>query len=222
MGEIQSPVLKEEEKLQRRLLEATDGIIDDDLRSRLVNATNEQLAIVRKKRYEFANFTHEDLMVGKEGTLVYSVVDGERAAGELDSAIEVVETVPKKVWKIVPDARPEVLDLKARLARATSVADIHQVEVLPEYQGKGVASALLDVANWDIDQAGGIEFSIARVMNDNPDRDKMLEAFGKAGFKKFFITAGWDGRISDHTDFKYYLVVRENPKFQKDTQGRDP
>lgn len=95
-----------------------------------------------------------------------------------------------------------------KLSKAEVVADIHQIEVLRAAQGKGIASALLNVANWDIIQAKNIPFTIGRVLDTNPEQEKVLTMFEKDGFMKIYCPGETDGR-SEGTP-NYYLLIKEN------------
>lgn len=166
------------------------------------------VATITKKRYQFHAPGSSELYVGKEGTLVYSLQTGERTSNELRKAV---------VWKKDehgigyhdPEWAVKINALRERIQKTRHVADIHQVEVLPEYQGKGLAKALLDVALWDIEHAkDDVAFSVARVISDNPDGEKMITAFKKAGFDAFAVRVDWPDRVD------FTLLVRENPYFQ--------
>jgi GNAT superfamily N-acetyltransferase len=157
-----------------------------------------------EKRYAFGNggLSVSDVYVGKEGTLVYSLVSSRYAGEELKYVKEYRAWTPEVAGVLRSPSiehQAEIDALRERILQTEYVADIHQVEVLPEFQGKGIAGSLLDVARWDIEQAKGIKFSIARVENNNPDRDKMLSLFIKAGYKVFYI----------EFDIEHYLVIRE-------------
>lgn len=245
MGEIQDPVLKEEEKLRRHVLDLEQKLTNDALtrvKETRPDATleysdypmtaammevilkeqperQEEIAeakalfdAIQKKRYAFGSRDKNDLYVGREGTLVYSVDTGAQAAKELQRSVVFKE---KKSAIGGSEADPswteKIAVLSERMSRAKRVVDIHQVEVLPEHQGKGIAKALLDVALWDIEHGDkNVEFSVARVASTNPDGPKMIAAFKKAGFDAFYAgQLQWD----DPTDWT--LVVRENPNFKK-------
>lgn len=188
-------------------------LAEDPIRKQLIEAYDAQIADVTKKRYQFEAPFRNELFVGKEGTLVYSLQSGERAADELRKAV-----VWKKNTSGISTPDPEwtakIANLRTRMLVSKQVADIHQVEVLPEFQGKGLAKALLDVALWDIEHAkSDVAFSVARVLHDNPDAKKMIGAFQKAGFDAFDCGAvAWD----NPRDFT--LVVRENPYFKRSEQ----
>ncbi len=189
-------------RMMERMLEENPELRED------LERNNALLKSITEKRYQFGDDTKHDLFVGKEGTLVYSLQTGEQAAYELKKAV---------VWKRDehggqypdPDWQPRIDDIRTRIRNAPHVADIHQVEVLPEYQGKGLAKALLDVALWDIEHTRrDVEFTVARILSDNPDGEKMIAAFKKAGFEAFSA-----GRVSWDSPLEFTLVVRENPYF---------
>ncbi len=144
--------------------------------------------------YAFAKEGTEkgDIAVGKEGTLIYSRVSGESVAKELKYAG-------------TDEQKEEKLLLIEKLLKTPEVADIHQIEVLPEFQGKGIAAALLDVAEWDIKDTNKLAFSTARVLFDNPDREKILGLFERSGFKKFYRPRGFNNPA-------HWIVIRENTK----------
>ena len=175
-------------------------------------AALEELEALRKKvhgtRFEFGNKSSEkdDLWVGKEGTLVYSIMTGEWPAENLKHA-HVWKKDARGISEPDPVWEEKITVLRERMQRATRVADIHQVEVLPEYQGKGIAKALLDVALWELEHnEGGVEFTVARVASDNPDGAKMIAAFKAAGFDAFDA-----GQLQWDDATHWTLVVRENP-----------
>lgn len=207
LGEIQDPVLKEEEKLYREyctLLDNNDPAADE------AKALYET---VRNKRYQFGSTDKNDLYVGKEGTLVYSIEDGKEYAYRLRKAHVWKKDAngnsqPDPVWE------EKIAAIRERIKTSERVADIRQVEVLPEYQGKGIAKALLETAIWDIEHRDKqVEFVVGFVAQHNPDHKKMVAAFKKAGFDAF--DAGqleWD----DATQWTMVtMVVRENPNFKK-------
>jgi GNAT superfamily N-acetyltransferase len=239
MGEIQDPVLQEEAKIQRHIderestlqrdalarvriqhpeatLEYSDYPMTEEMIKRILEenpALHEEiesqkalLASIRTARYQFGDASKDDLYVGKEGALIYSLQTGEQGADELKKVLSHTHNADS-AWIENVDA------LRARMLQATNVADIHQVEVLPEYQGKGLSKALLDVALWNIEHTqSNIEFTVARVLHNNPDKDKMIAAFKKAGFEAFM-----PGQIQWDEPTEYTLVIRENPHFVRKT-----
>ena len=190
-----------------------DAILDADPARRAAIDELETLRIkIRAARFEFGNkdASKDDLWVGKEGTLVYSVDTGEYPARHLKNAVVWKKNTdgfsePDPVW------REKIAAMRERMQKSERVADIHQVEVLPEYQGKGIAKALLDVALWELEHNdGGVEFTIARVASHNPDGPKMIAAFKKAGFAAFDV-----GQLKWDDATLWTFVVRENPHFKK-------
>ncbi|MFH1425813.1 MAG: GNAT family N-acetyltransferase [Candidatus Kerfeldbacteria bacterium] len=239
MGEIQEPINEQEHELHKRLTDlqlklGEDAIArvreqggstrDNDAVSEMWNRILEEEPERKHKidelkstisdlvcqRYGFGTSDKYDLFVGKEGTLIYSVVPGLRAAGELEKAW--VRPEGKSWYEEDLSWRPKTEELSKRLRESRRVADIHQIEVLPEYRGKGYAKALLDVAMFDIEWTNrDIEFSIARVEKSNPHREQMIDIFRKAGFLEFCTSEiGW-GDI----DKEYSLLIRENPRVKK-------
>lgn len=181
---------------------------EDSGRREEIEEAEARVAAMTKKRYQFKVDNHDNLFVGKEGTLVYSLQTGERVADELKKAV-VWRKNEAGVSKVDPEWAVKIAALRERMLRVKSVADIHQVEVLPEFQGKGLAKALLDVALWDIEHTrDDVEFSVARILSDNPDAEKMINAFKKAGFEAFE-----GGRVSWDDPRDFTIVLRENPYF---------
>lgn len=168
-----------------------------------------QKKAVSAKRYQFGDALKKDLYVGTEGALIYSMKSGEAVANELKKA-KVLRTDENGHRRVDPIKDVRIAELCERIQNA-QVADIHQVEILPEFQGKGGAKSLIDVALWDIEQThGDAEFSVARVIGDNPDQEKMISVFKKAGFEAFFVhEIHWDDPRS------YTLVIRENPHVKR-------
>ncbi|MFH1781592.1 MAG: GNAT family N-acetyltransferase [Patescibacteria group bacterium] len=240
MGEIEEPIHKEEKDLRRRLCDlkfkltqdamARLSIIEGNLssddyprihemtkqilkeeseRQKKIEKVESRLGEIIGKRYDFGSEDKYDLYVGKEGTLIYSVGTGERPGRELEKA-----WVPKKenIWTDVdPEWRPKIADIRERIQLSKRVADIHQIEVLPDHRGKGYAKALLDVALFDIEWThGDIEFSIARVERDNPHGEQMVNVFKKAGFMTFHTSRIGFGDIGE----QYTLLVRENSRMK--------
>ncbi|MFA6130947.1 MAG: hypothetical protein WC730_01640 [Patescibacteria group bacterium] len=192
----QQEVQEELPELHRALEEATEAMKEE-----------------AKKRYTFGDRVSgtADIYVGKEGTLIYSLVSSNAAIKELTyiSKYHDLVTDPGRLeaWdeaQPAAEARQARADeWRSRLEHAQHIADIHQVEVLPEFQGKGIAASLLDVAQWDIEQVKNIDFSIARIEYRNPDSEKMLALFKKAGYEVFFIERMFD--VPSH-----HLVLRGN------------
>lgn len=173
-----------------------------------------EYAEARKRTYDFTRKDRDkdDLYVGKEGTLVYSEVDGGSVADEIIHERKRAEACLRDKSGNVRanyrelEAMPpmsEIEKIVETFKRAGKVIDIHQVEVLPAAQGKGVASALLDVAHWDIDAQKRADVAVARVLEDNPDGRKMLAMFEKHGYNRLYMPG--DG---DRTP-NYYLVFKE-------------
>ncbi|MFH1611304.1 MAG: GNAT family N-acetyltransferase [Patescibacteria group bacterium] len=170
-----------------------------------------------RKRYHFAEKEHYDLWAGKEGTLVYALTNGRQAASQIRGSGPVDWDAKERLYHygFFTDDSPEKEksfsnqrdELFERLRIAKRVADIHQIEVLPEYQGRGYAKALLDAALFDIEFAqSGVEFVIARVMRSNPDGAQMIKIFQKTGFQAFYTSEeGWGGLIHD-----FIVLIREN------------
>ncbi len=179
--------------------------------------------VARAKYYEFDSGKMKDLHVGKEGTLIYSRVPGANIAKEINLANErgkkilaAVKEFPMESGKYrvnfrqlenPPDAS-ELGKLTDKLMHAGEVVDIHQIEVLPVAKRKGIGSALLDVANWEIAKTHRIPFTIARVLENNPDGDKVIAMFEKEGFTKMYC-AGEPGGFSAGIP-NYWLLVKEN------------
>lgn len=181
---------------------------EDASRREEIEEARARVAAMTKKRYQFEVDNHDNLFVGKEGALIYSVQTGERVADELKKAVVWRKDEPG-VSKVDPEWAAKIAALRERILHVKSIADIHQVEVLPEFQGKGFAKALLDVALWDIEHTrDDVEFSVARILSDNPDGKKMIAAFKKAGFEAFE-----GGRISRDDPREFTIVLRENPHF---------
>lgn len=179
--------------------------------------------IARKERYSFADGQNQtnDLHVGKEGTLVYSIVSGANAASELrretTSAKEVyaitAERAAKTGYKIgaeysekyLAGDQPKVQDIIAALERAETVADLHQIEVLPSAQGKGIARALLEVAYLEMAETSRADFVVARVLDKNPSRKNIMRLFEKDGFDKIYCP----GDTPPWGEGGYYLLVKK-------------
>lgn len=186
-------------------------------------AIEHDIAVARNKYYAFDSGKMKDLHVGKEGTLVYSMVPGENIAKEILDAMERGKRILAEVKEYPMDAAkyrvnfrrlqdpPSPEDLKKltdKLLRSGNIVDIHQIEVLPAAQKKGIGSALLDVANWEIEKTHHIPFTIARVLENNPDGEKVIAMFEKEGFVKMYC-AGEPGGFSPGIP-NYWLLVKEN------------
>ena len=181
------------------------------------------ITTARNKSYAFDSGKMKDLHVGKEGTLIYSMVPGGNITKEIDLAMArgrkilaaikeyPMESVKYRVnfrqLKSPPDA-VEIEKLTKKLIQAGEIVDIHQIEVLPVAMRKGIGSALLDVANWEIAKTHRIPFTIGRVLDDNPDSDKVIAMFEKEGFTKMYM-AGEPGGFGP-TIPNYWLLVKEN------------
>ncbi|MDQ5952676.1 MAG: hypothetical protein QG626_805 [Patescibacteria group bacterium] len=174
-----------------------------------------------QKFYSFSDSTKDDIYVGKEGTLIYSEAVGGNIAQELLSARDRARTYEEKKlenwraridWKAVKE-QLEDADLEVfveKLRHAKKVIDIHQIEVLRQHQGKGLAKALFDVALWDIEQAKHADTSIARILDNNPDKDKILSLFEKNGYKKLYCPGSEGGMTGGIPN--YYLVIKESER----------
>lgn len=193
------PIIQEE---MSRLLAEDPATRDALAENRTLRET------LRKTRYSFNKERDKDeLIVGKEGALVYSIQGGEGPAYELAKSLAQHQEYARDHNDYVHDAAliERIATMQEKLASATRVADIHQVEVLPEHQGKGIAGALLDAALWELEHNAGVDFTVARILGHNPDGKKMLRAFEKAGFTAFGCSHyEVPGR-------EYTLVVRKNP-----------
>ena len=60
---------------------------------------------------------------------------------------------------------------------------------------KGIGSALLDVANWEIAKTHRIPFTIGRVLDDNPDADKVIAMFEKRVLPRCTWRASQEGSV---------------------------
>ena len=182
---------------------------------------NQDMDNAYRKLYAFSERGKEDVYVGKEGTLIYSEVSGEHVAEELLSARERARQYEENKlenwrarlnWGALKDQLDDD-DLETfveKLRDAKKVIDIHQIEVLPQHQGKGLAKALFDVALWDIEQVRQANASIARVLADNPDREKVLGLFEKNGYKKLYCPGSEGGMTGGIPN--YYLLIKENKR----------
>ncbi len=176
------------------------------------NSIHARYEAAKGMSYDFAKSDHskDDIYVGKEGTLVYSEVDGKNVAEEILESRKTADRYLKDKTGNVRANYSEMENLPdgewyqkvAQMFRdAGKTVDIHQIEVLEAAQNKGVATALLDVAHWDIKDQRRADFAVARVSERNFDRDKTLALFEKNGYRKLYIPNG-------SGDESYFLVFR--------------
>ena len=92
--------------------------------------------------------------------------------------------------------------VKSVLIKHNKIAFILQIEVLSKFKNEGLAKALIDVALWEIKQKG-LEMIFSIVMEDNPERKKILKVFEKMGFK--IIETSY---MNDVYEDIFYLVYK--------------
>lgn len=185
-----------------------DQILHESGEQKEISEARQRLKELVMKRYRFTEDDRMDVSVGKEGTLIYSLRSGGEAAHDLARSLVLIRDEHgiqdrDRSWD------PYIADVQKRIQDA-KVADLHQIEVLPQYQGKGIATALLDVALTDIDsEHGDVQFYLARVMENNPDGEKMIRIFKRAGFEALYVPeAAWDDPRA------FTLLIRENSRLR--------
>lgn len=188
-------------------------------------AVNKAIRAARERRYAFAERfrDNEEIKVGKEGTLIYSLESGEEVATELEYEMHASEKLAdwsrknpgagaqvRVNWREIENQQDSesLRKLVARMKISGKIADINQIEVLPAFRGKGVSTALFDVAQWDINDARGVKFTIARILEDNPQKNQVLHMFENNGFLKIYCP-GEDNTMTAGIP-NYYLMIKEN------------
>jgi GNAT superfamily N-acetyltransferase len=183
-----------------------------------------ELKAAMKSGYEFSEslWKHgkdtivESLYAGKEGVLIYEVVDSVRVKRELNE----VRNWPfghdprmerSEFEKLCSERQVVLNEILEKLEAVEQVADINQVEVRSSQRGKGHAKRLLEAARWDIEQTKGIGVTIARVLENNPSGKRMLELFQKSGFELFYRDpTRFDGSMAPSEADAYWIAIRIN------------
>ena len=121
-----------------------------------------------------------NLPAGSEG-LCYVVIQ----RGEKSKAVSVLNEVESHAkYEKIQENPAEIRDLIGRIENAELIGYVMQIEVSPTTRRSGIATALLDIAAWELKKRK-INWEYGVVMDKNPLREKVLALLSKCSFKRF-------------------------------------